>query len=149
MGRERLGLLITARLLLPQPWQVATYDQFKQMYKGLGLTGTFLNVCAAAMSSGLLYSVVTMPLETAKNRMAFQRPTADGVLPFRTTLQTLRTVAGTEGTAALWRGFLPYYLRCGGHTVATFVAVAYLRDMYWHPPHVGEDIELDILFGPH
>ena len=25
------------------------------------------------MSSGLLYSLITMPMETAKNRMAFQR----------------------------------------------------------------------------
>ena len=26
-------------------------------------------------------------------------------------------VAKNEGVLALWKGFLPYYLRCGGHTV--------------------------------
>ena len=29
----------------------------------------------------------------------------------------LREVARNEGVLALWKGFLPYYLRCGGHTV--------------------------------
>jgi solute carrier family 25 oxoglutarate transporter 11 len=52
--------------------QVATFDQFKQLYKpylGGGLTNTF----SSSMSAGLIYSLITMPLETAKNRMAFQK----------------------------------------------------------------------------
>jgi solute carrier family 25 oxoglutarate transporter 11 len=82
------------------------------------------------MSSGLLYSVITMPLESAKNRMAFQQPGPDGVLPYRTTVQTLRTIAAKEGVMTLWSGFLPYYGRCGGHSVTMFVFVEVLRDMY-------------------
>ena len=33
-----------------------------------------VTVFYASMTSGLIYSLITMPLETAKNRMAFQKP---------------------------------------------------------------------------
>jgi solute carrier family 25 oxoglutarate transporter 11 len=62
--------------------------------------------------------------------MAFQQPGPDGVLPYRTTVQTLRTIAAKEGVMTLWSGFLPYYGRCGGHSVTMFVFVEVLRDMY-------------------
>lgn len=94
--------------------QVATFDQFKQLYKpslGSGLTNTF----ASSMSAGLIYSLITMPLETAKNRMAFQKADpATGKLPYTSTLQTVTTIARSEGALSLWNGFLPYYGRCGG-----------------------------------
>ena len=53
--------------------QVGTYDQFRQMYRGMGIKNDLPNVFCAAMTSGLIYSIVTMPFETAKNRMAFQK----------------------------------------------------------------------------
>lgn len=81
------------------------------------------------MSSGFIYSLATNPLESAKNRMAFQKP-ENGVLPYRTTIQTITTVARSEGVLALWNGFLPYYGRCGGHTVAMFVALEQIRSLY-------------------
>ena len=42
--------------------------------------GTYGNVFCASMTSGLVYSLVTMPFETAKNLMAFQKPDARGAL---------------------------------------------------------------------
>jgi len=120
------------RAMLVGVTQVGTLDQFKETYeKKLGLMrGTYTNVFAAAMSSGLLYSIITMPFESAKNRMAFQKPDATGVLPYRGTIQTLRAVAAKEGVLSLWNGFLPYYGRCGGHTVMMFIFVEMLRDAY-------------------
>lgn len=53
--------------------QVGTYDQFRGMYRDqLGVKHELLNVFYASMTSGFIYAVATMPLETAKNRMAFQ-----------------------------------------------------------------------------
>jgi len=109
--------------------QVATFDQFKQLFKpvlGSGLANTF----ASSMAAGLIYSLITMPLESAKNRMAFQKPDAAGKLPYSSTVQTVTSVARTEGTLALWNGFIPYYGRCGGHTVGMFIAVDYFRKLY-------------------
>eukprot|EP01064_Diplonema_japonicum_P008478 TRINITY_DN15943_c0_g1_i1.p1 TRINITY_DN15943_c0_g1~~TRINITY_DN15943_c0_g1_i1.p1 ORF type:complete len:334 (+),score=83.79 TRINITY_DN15943_c0_g1_i1:87-1004(+) len=113
-------------------FQVATYDQFKQMFKNnFGLeTSSIANVALSANLASLIYSLITMPLETAKNRMAFQKPDASGVLPYRSAIQTMTTVARSEGTLALWNGYLPYYGRCGGHTVGMFILVEQLRSLY-------------------
>ena len=110
--------------------QVGTYDQLKESYRKIGVTGAFPNVFCASMTAGFLYACVTMPFETAKNRMAFQKADAAGKLMYRNTIQTITTVAKADGVLALWNGFLPYYLRCGGHTVSMFVVVEYLRKAY-------------------
>ena len=39
-------------------------------------------------------------------------------------------VARTEGLLSLWYGFLPYYGRCGGHTVTMFFFVEEIRKTY-------------------
>lgn len=53
-----------------------------------------------------------------------------GVLPYRNAVQTISTIARTEGVLKLWSGFPPYYIRCGGHTVLMFMGVAWLRKQY-------------------
>ena len=94
------------------------------------MTQSVLNVFAASMTSGIIYSLVTMPLETTKNRMAFQKPDpVTGEKLYKSTVQTMRLIAGKEGVMRLWAGFPPYYLRCGGHTVAMFLAVDWLRKL--------------------
>jgi len=116
------------RAMLVGATQVGTYDHFRQMYAQLfHVSGGFGPVLAASMTSGLLYSLITMPFETAKNRMAFQQRDASGQLPYRGTLQTFRTIALHEGVLAMWKGFLPYYARCGGHTVFMFLFVDLFR----------------------
>lgn len=118
------------RALLVGAVQVGTYDQFKDMYKKM-VGNEMLSVFYASMTSGLIYSLVTMPFETAKNRMAFQR--ADpmtGVRPYTGALQTMQSIISKEGILRLWAGFPPYYLRCGGHTVTMFLSVEWLRSLY-------------------
>ena len=121
------------RAMLVGAVQVGTYDEFRGLYrKSFGIVQELPNVFAAAMTSGLLYSVVTMPLETAKNRMAFQKPDpVTGIKPYTGALQTMRAVAAKEGVlGGLYTGFPPYYLRCGGHTVCMFVAVEWFRKVW-------------------
>ena len=91
--------------------QVGTFDQNKELYeRHAGLRrGTYSNVFAAAFTSGLMYSLVTMPFYSAMNRMASQKPDANGLLPYRSTMQTITSVAGKDGVLALWNGFAPYY----------------------------------------
>lgn len=114
-------------------FQVATLDQFKGLYSGWlnQKKNSIPNVFCASMTSGLLYSIATMPIEAAKNRMASQKKDpVTGKLPYKSTLQTIRTVSQNEGFTALYKGFLPYYGRCGGHTVLMFVIVQVIRDFY-------------------
>lgn len=119
------------RAMLVGAVQVGTYDQFRDMYRNWGVTHQATNVFYAAMTSGLIYSVITMPFETAKNRMAFQRPDpTTGQRPYTGAIQTITKVARQEGALQLWAGFPPYYLRCGGHTVLMFMSVEWLRKFY-------------------
>ena len=121
------------RAMMVGVFQVATLDQFKDMYVSwLGQKRDSIpNVFSAAMTSGLIYSLATMPLEASKNRMASQkRDPITGKLPYTSTLQTLRKVSAEKGFLALYNGFFPYYLRCGGHTVSMFILVQMLRDFY-------------------
>lgn len=119
------------RAILVGTVQVATYDQFRDSFRKVGITSQYPNVFAACMASGLIYSLVTMPFESAKNRMAFQKPDPlTGKKLYTSTHQLLMSVSRSEGVLALWEGFLPYYLRCGGHTVAMFVAVEWMRGVY-------------------
>lgn len=121
------------RAMMVGVFQVATLDQFKVMYVDLlgQKLGSIPNVFSAAMTSGLIYSVATMPLEAAKNRMASQNiDPKTGKLPYKGTIQTLRKIAAEEGFLVLYNGFFPYYIRCGGHTVSMFIFVQLIRDMY-------------------
>jgi solute carrier family 25 oxoglutarate transporter 11 len=118
------------RAALVGVFQVATMDQFTDLFQEtLGYKkNTVPNVFCSAMSSGLIYSLATMPLEACKNRMASQKPDpTTGKLPYTSTLQALRTISANEGFLALYNGFAPYYIRCGGHTVCMFVAIQMLR----------------------
>jgi solute carrier family 25 oxoglutarate transporter 11 len=115
------------RAMLVGAVQVGTYDQFRESFRSIGITAQFTNVFCASMASGIIYSSVTMPFETAKNRMAFQKKDANGVFPYRSAIQTMSTIASNEGIMKLWSGFSPYYIRCGGHTVVMFVTIEYLR----------------------
>lgn len=119
------------RAMMVGVFQVATYDQFKDMYADMlsQTKNSVPNVFCAAMTSGLLYACATMPIEASKNRMASQKPDpSTGKMLYNSTLQTIRTVSQREGFFALYNGFLPYYGRCGGHTVFMFIFVQMLRD---------------------
>lgn len=114
-------------------FQVATLDQFKDIYAYYlnQRKNSIPNVACSAMTAGFIYALATMPLEACKNRMASQkRDPATGQLPYRTVVQSLKKVSVDEGFLSLYNGFLPYYIRCGGHTVCMFVIVQLSRDMY-------------------
>ena len=122
-----------ARAMMVGVFQVATMDQFKDLYATLlhQTLNSIPNVFSAAMTSGLIYSLATMPLEATKNRMASQRlDPVTGKLPYTSIIQTVKTISAKEGFFALYNGFTPYYVRCGGHTVAMFIFVQMLRDAY-------------------
>eukprot|EP00033_Pygsuia_biforma_P000444 GCRY01000528.1.p1 GENE.GCRY01000528.1~~GCRY01000528.1.p1 ORF type:complete len:296 (-),score=86.82 GCRY01000528.1:418-1305(-) len=118
------------RAMVVNMTQVATYDQFKHTYKALGLSdGTPLHF-AAALSSGLVYSFCSLPLDLAKTRMQSQKALESGELLYKSLGDTLVKIARTEGPTALWKGYTAYFLRSGGHTVAMFLCLEQYRKLY-------------------
>jgi solute carrier family 25 (mitochondrial oxoglutarate transporter), member 11 len=119
------------RALLVGLVQVGTYEQFRVQYRKMGLASLYANVMVSSFSAGLLYSLVTNPFETVKNRMAFQKPDpVTGDLMYKSTVQTMQLITKNEGAGMLWAGFLPYFLRCGGHTVTMFMVMEWMRKIY-------------------
>eukprot|EP01006_Ploeotia_vitrea_P003528 TRINITY_DN112773_c0_g1_i1.p1 TRINITY_DN112773_c0_g1~~TRINITY_DN112773_c0_g1_i1.p1 ORF type:complete len:298 (-),score=30.07 TRINITY_DN112773_c0_g1_i1:82-975(-) len=107
--------------------QVAFYDQSKAwLYQYGGFTGTPQHLLASLMT-GLFYSACTMPIETVKVRMQNQRPQEDGTLKYRSVFPSMATIVKEEGPRGLFRGYLPYYGRCGGHTIGCFMAIEQLK----------------------
>ena len=116
------------RAILVGAFQIGTFDHFKHWFASMGVTSQFGNVAAASFGAGFVYSVVTMPFETAKNRLAFQRPDAvTGKRPFTGAVSAMRSVLSTQGVRGLWAGFVPYYTRCSVFSVGMFVSLEWLR----------------------
>ena len=111
-----------ARAAVVSVSQLVSYDQAKQWLGPTGVGGLREGVglhLAASLVAGFTYSFASLPLDTAKTRMQTQVADArTGALPYASLAGTLGTIARREGAASLWRGFGPYFLRGGGHTVA-------------------------------
>jgi solute carrier family 25 oxoglutarate transporter 11 len=123
-----------SRAIVVSITQLATYDKFKSllkqyasMHEGLALH------FSASLLSGLVYSFVSLPLDTAKTRMQTQAP-VNGQLLYKSTLQTLGLIFKNEGLGSLWKGFTAYFARGGGHTIFMFIFLEQYRKMataYW------------------
>ncbi|KAH8044450.1 thiosulfate transmembrane transporter [Aureococcus anophagefferens] len=88
--------------------RVGTLDQAKAFYDAsFGIPkGTYGNVFAASMTSGLLYSLITMPFESAKNAWPSRSPRERrAALPVHGADDPLR--GQRPGPLALWNGFRP------------------------------------------
>ncbi|KAH8316895.1 hypothetical protein KR067_010113 [Drosophila pandora] len=103
--------------------QLASYSQlknyFSQYVSGLGLH------ISAAMMSGLLTTIASMPLDMAKTRIQNQK-TGE----YKGTMDVLLKVFKNEGFFALWKGFTPYLCRVGPHTVFAFTFLEQLTKGY-------------------
>lgn len=121
-----------ARSMLANCVQLGTYDQAKEFYSGFGFRwleeGVGLHV-AASTTSGFMYSLATLPIDSAKTRLQNQRRLPDGTFKYRSLVQTVGTVGREEGVLALWRGFMPYFSRCAGHTVAMFIVLEQVKKL--------------------
>jgi solute carrier family 25 (mitochondrial oxoglutarate transporter), member 11 len=116
------------RAILVGAFQIGTYDHFKGWFCSVGVKDPLANVTAASFAAGAVYSFITMPLETAKNQLAFLRRSSDGA-----PVSTRRVIASTvrrHGVPGLWSGFGPYYVRCSVFSVCMFVSVEWLRQLY-------------------
>jgi solute carrier family 25 oxoglutarate transporter 11 len=118
-----------SRAIVVNITQLATYDHAKTLYLRTPFfkdpSSVFLHF-SASLTSGFIYSVCSLPLDVAKTRLQNQQP-VNGQLQYRNTIQTLMLIASREGVLGLWKGFTPYFLRCGGHTITMFISLEQLK----------------------
>lgn len=130
--------------------QLATYSQAKQVILASKKIkdGIFCHFCAS-MISGLATTICSMPVDIIKTRLVFNiaiyiinkninnilriqnMRIINGKPEYNGVGDVLRQVIRNEGFFALWKGFTPYYMRLGPHTVITFIILEQITSLYY------------------
>ena len=110
--------------------QLATYSQAKEIllqtpYFSDGILVHF----AAGMTSGLVTTFASLPPDMAKTRIQNMK-IVNGKAEYNGTLDVFKRVVKNEGFFSLWKGFTPYYMRIGPHTVLTLIFLEQLNKIY-------------------
>ncbi|XP_067627403.1 mitochondrial 2-oxoglutarate/malate carrier protein-like [Eurosta solidaginis] len=119
------------RAIVVNTAQLASYGQFRNLSeKYLGLQEGMLLHFAASTGSGLLTATVSLPVDLVKTRIQNMK-VINGKPEYRgisdATIKTIRS----EGTLALWSGYIPYSLRIVPNTILVFVFLEQLNTLYF------------------
>lgn len=111
--------------------QLGTNEEVKErLSKDYGMSG-FQLVATSAIVSSVVVCVASNPMDTAKVRM--QQQVVDpvtGEKPYPNMAVTLAKLVKNEGPLALWKGFFPWYIRGGGHTIFLFLFLEEYKKLY-------------------
>ncbi|XP_018020954.1 mitochondrial 2-oxoglutarate/malate carrier protein [Hyalella azteca] len=118
------------RAMVVNAAQLASYSQAKQslLQTGYFSENIFLHFCAS-MISGLVTTAASMPVDIAKTRIQNMKM-IDGKPEYKGAVDVLTKVVKKEGFFSLWKGFTPYYMRLGPHTVLTFIFLEQMNKFY-------------------
>ncbi|CAO4368017.1 unnamed protein product [Caenorhabditis nigoni] len=119
------------RAMVVNAAQLATYSQAKQALLASGKVqdGIFCHFLAS-MISGLATTIASMPVDIAKTRIQSMK-VIDGKPEYKNAFDVWGKVIKNEGVFALWKGFTPYYMRLGPHTVLTFIILEQMNAAYY------------------
>jgi solute carrier family 25 protein 14/30 len=119
--------MVVAGVLLP------SYDFFKDQFLRSGYMSdtTFTHLCASFLA-GLMGTAASNPIDVIKSRMMNQRVNLGNtqVHIYANSLDCLLITLRTEGPAALYRGFIPAYLRLGPWNIIFFVTYEKLKRVF-------------------
>lgn len=106
--------------------ELTTYDTAKSYF--VTVFGDTLSChVSSAVCSGFFASLCSTPADVAKSRIMNQTPRADGTLLYRGVLHCWYTTVQKEGFLALYKGFLPGWLRLGPWQLVFWVTYEQLR----------------------
>uniref|UniRef100_A0AC34QD88 Mitochondrial 2-oxoglutarate/malate carrier protein n=1 Tax=Panagrolaimus sp. JU765 TaxID=591449 RepID=A0AC34QD88_9BILA len=119
------------RAMVVNAAQLGTYSQAKQfiLTSGYVKDGIFCHFLSS-MISGLATTIASMPVDIAKTRIQNMR-IIDGKPEYKGAIDVLSRVVKNEGFFSLWKGFTPYYMRLGPHTVITFIFLEQMNGFYY------------------
>jgi len=97
-------------------------QQFPQSFNSKSLTTHTL----ASVISGFCCTVVSLPVDQIKTRLQTMKGAEYGGVG-----DVLSKTIRNEGVLSLWKGFMPYFLRLGPHTVFTFIFMEKITYFIW------------------
>jgi len=92
--------------------ELTTYDTAKSHFVTIFGDNLKCHICSA-VCSGFFASLCSTPADVAKSRIMNQAKSEDGTLLYRGTLDCWYKTVRSEGFLALYKGFLPGWLRLG------------------------------------
>lgn len=103
--------------------QLSVYSQAKESLLSYKLMqdGTPAHF-VASLISGFVSTLVSIPIDITKTRLQNMKNNE-----YKGTVDVLTKVVRNEGFFALWKGFTPYFLRLGPHTIITFLLMERLN----------------------
>jgi solute carrier family 25 oxoglutarate transporter 11 len=112
--------------------QLAVYSEAKQMILAKTTMQDGIPVhLISSMTAGFAASFVSLPLDMAKTALQAQG-NQPGEMQYKSTIDVLAKTVQRDGVLRLWRGFTPYYLKVGPHTVLTFMIFEQFKRMFGH-----------------
>ncbi|ORY05749.1 mitochondrial carrier [Basidiobolus meristosporus CBS 931.73] len=114
----------TVRAIFMNSSQLASYDQFKQLllFK-LHLQDNVYTHFAASLLAGLVATTACAPVDVIKTRVMNSAKKENAIT-------VLTSILRNEGPKALFKGWLPAYMRLGPHTIITFVTLEKIRQLW-------------------
>eukprot|EP01132_Coremiostelium_polycephalum_P009881 gene9881-12122_t len=113
--------------------QIASYDQAKQMMITSGYFQDNIKThLIASTISAFVASLVTSPIDVVKTRIMNSKKSSvpGGSIVYKSTWDCFAKTFKSEGVAAFYKGFGPYFLRLGPQTILTFVFVEQLSSLW-------------------
>lgn len=115
---------VLAGVLLP------SYDLCKKTFLGWGLDDRITAHFMASFCAGLLGTAATNPMDVLKSRMMNQSVLKQHSTPthiYNSSFHCFVTTLRTEGPLALYKGFIPAYLRLGPWNIIFFITYEKLK----------------------
>jgi solute carrier family 25 oxoglutarate transporter 11 len=102
--------------------QLSVYSQAKESIAKWGILDGTPAHFVASLISGFASTVVSIPIDITKTRLQNMKNNE-----YNGTVDVLVKVVRNEGFLSLWKGFTPYFLRLGPHTIITFLIMEKLN----------------------
>lgn len=127
------GMATVFRAMVISMCQLTSYSKLKQYFHQLSdnVEDNPILYWKAGTISGILTAFISMPLDMAKTRIQVMGTNACNEREYSGTIDVLRKVVRQSGFLAVWRGFLPYLLRCVPQTVLMFVFLEQYNKLYY------------------
>merc|ERR1711870_59030 len=100
------------------------YAQFKEGLVAQGLPDAIGTHLVAAFGSGFTATVVSLPFDVTKTRLQQMRTTSADVASapaYKGMADCFAKTVKAEGVVALWKGFVPAFVRTGPYITLTMV----------------------------